>query len=211
MNSGDLNVMRNKFILASQSPRRREIMHILGIPFITEPADVDESAVSCDNIPPSLYVQELALYKASAAAAHHGGENNTYIIGADTIVYDSGKILGKPKDEDDAYRILRSLSGKAHSVYTGLCVIDCKSGTTVCDSCETQVVFSEISDELIRSYIASGEPMDKAGAYGIQGLGSILVKEIHGDYFNVVGLPPALLYRILKKEFGIDIMKGMID
>ncbi|MDD6735893.1 MAG: Maf family protein, partial [Clostridiales bacterium] len=140
--------------------------------------------------------------------AEHVTNKNAVIISADTVVYDDGKILGKPENEDDAYNILKSLSGRCHSVFTGICVMRKRDMFAVCKNVETKVFFKELTDENIRSYISTGEPMDKAGAYGIQGLGALLVDKIEGDFFNVVGLPVGKLAEVLKEEFDYDMFKG---
>lgn len=196
-----------KLILASASPRRKEILENIGLEFDVVVSDTDEGSINGDNLPVSVYVQELALLKASAVAKT-GNKKDGLIISADTVVRLDGKILGKPKDKDDAFRMLKMLSGKCHSVFTGVCVMRTKNAFSVCSSVETKVYFKALSDEQIRTYVESGEPMDKAGAYGIQGLGSILVEKIDGDYFNVVGLPICKLSEILKEEFDFDVLKG---
>lgn len=193
------------FILASKSPRRGEILKSLGIKFEVQNSNADESIVST-AIPPSIYVQELALLKAAAVARKNMKRSDTIIIAADTVVVYKSRILGKPKSETDAFNILRSLAGKTHDVYTGYCIMRIADAYTVCNSARTEVTFKEISDEMIRRYIATGEPMDKAGAYGIQGKGRLLISKISGDYFNVMGLPVSDIYDTLAKEFAIDIL-----
>ena len=193
-----------KFILASASPRRRELMKTLTEKFEIIVPDADESSVSKD-LEPALYVQELALLKAAAAASSLKGRKNTFVIGADTIVTLDGRILGKPRDEDNARGMLRRLSGRTHEVYTGYCIMELSGGHGECRSVKTQVTFKELSDERINAYIATGEPMDKAGAYGIQGRGGLLISGICGDYNNVVGLPVSAISDTLKKEFDIDL------
>ena len=188
-----------EFILASNSPRRRDILAGLGLCFKIITADVDES-ISVD-IPPHILVQELALLKGAPVAAENPGK---IVISADTVVYHNGKVLGKPHDAANAYSMLKSLSANKHAVYTGICVTaDGKSAT---DYEKTVVEFYPLSDFEINKYIATGEPFDKAGAYGIQGKGCLLVKGIEGDYFNVVGLPAAKLGRLLKTEFNVDFL-----
>jgi septum formation protein len=194
-----------EFILASASPRRKELLAILGQEFDVVVSNTDESSVSKD-IPASLYVQELALLKAGAAAKVVLKNKNAVVISADTIVTLDGEILGKPSDRASAYKMLSSLSGRAHEVYTGYCIMRIADGKTVCNSVKTQVWFKELSEEKINSYIDSGEPMDKAGAYGIQGKGSLLISKIDGDYFNVVGLPISALSDTLEREFDITIL-----
>ena len=191
------------FILASGSPRRKELLELIGLEFKVIVSQADEDSVSKD-LKPELYVQELALLKASATAKEVLRNKNAVIISADTIVTLDGQILGKPKDEDDAFNMLSKLSGREHEVYTGYCVMRISNGKAVCGKVRTKVKFKDLSDDKIRGYINSGEPMDKAGAYGIQGKGSLLVKKIDGDYFNVVGLPVSELNRILKKEYSYE-------
>lgn len=196
----------NKFILASQSPRRRELLETIGLDFEVVVSDADENAVSKDNVPVGVYVQELALMKAAATAKKVLKDKNALIISADTIVTLDGEVLGKPKDGEDAFKMLSALSGRAHEVYTGYCVMRIKDGYTVCNNVKTVVYFKDISEDKIKSYIKTGEPMDKAGAYGIQGLGGILIEKIDGDYANVVGLPVSALADTLEKDFEISIL-----
>ncbi len=196
-----------KFILASASPRRKEILEAAGLDFDILVSEADEESVPRD-IPPKLYVQELALLKAAAAAKTVLKSKQSFIISADTIVTLDGEILGKPYDEDNAKEMLRMLSARTHEVYTGYCVMRIADGKTVCNSVCTQVKFKELTDDTIDAYISTGEPVDKAGAYGIQGRGSVLADSISGDYFNVVGLPVSALSDTLKNEFEIDILKG---
>jgi len=164
-------------------------------------ADVDESSIT--DLPPEKVVVELALLKATNVAKYFRG--NTYVIGADTVVCLDGEILGKPQNIDDAKRMLRLLSGKKHSVYTGYCVAHCKSGAIVSKYEKTDVYFKELSDREIDAYIKTREPMDKAGAYGIQERGSLFVEKIEGDYFNVVGLPLCALAKLFHDEFEINL------
>lgn len=192
-----------KIVLASASPRRRELLEQIGIKFdivvSNEPEDEIDKSLSPEN-----YASELALMKACNVAKKLTGtkRKDSLIIAADTVVYSDGKILGKPKDSDDAFRILKSLSGKAHEVYTGICVMRLTDGYATSKSIKTTVKFKELTDKTIKAYIKTGEPADKAGAYGIQGRGAVLVEEICGDYFNVVGLPLSALYDVLISEFG---------
>lgn len=197
----------NKIVLASASPRRQEILKNIGLDFYVAVPDVDESGVAYGG-DAGLYVQELALLKAAAAAKKLDIKRNkdTLIISADTIVISDGEILGKPKDEADAKRMLESLSGRTHNVMTGICIFRMSDGFSVCDAVKTDVVFKKLSESLIERYIASKEPMDKAGSYGIQGKGAVLVERIDGDYFNVVGLPVSRLSDILRDEFGINVL-----
>ncbi|MCC8160151.1 MAG: Maf family protein [Oscillospiraceae bacterium] len=193
-----------EFILASASPRRKELLEIMGLDFSVIVSDADESAVSKD-VPVHLYVQELALLKAAATAKTVLKNKNAVIISADTIVTLDGEILGKPKDEADAYEMLSALGGRVHEVYTGYCVMRIRDGKTVCKSVKTEVEFKPLTENKIRAYINSREPMDKAGAYGIQGKGSMLINRINGDYFNVVGLPVSALADTLETEFELEI------
>lgn len=194
-----------EFVLASASPRRKELLEKMGLQFSIVVSEADESTVSRD-IPVNLYVQELALLKASATAKTLLRNKKALIIAADTIVTLDGEILGKPDGEDGAKKMLSSLSGRTHEVYTGYCVMRISDGKTVCNSVKTEVKFKTLTEQKIRSYVESGEPMDKAGAYGIQGLGSMLIEKINGDYFNVVGLPVSALADTLETEFDIEIL-----
>ena len=177
-------------VLASQSPRRREILRQAGMEFTVRVADVDESALPGES--PAGYVQRLAAAKAFAIEVAEGET----VLGADTTVVIDGEILGKPADAADARRMLARLSGRRHEVLTGVCLRRGKDAT--CDYVTTGVVFAALSGAEIDAYVASGEPMDKAGAYAIQGLASKFVERIEGDYFNVMGLPVALVYRRLR-------------
>lgn len=175
-------------ILASKSPRRRELLSLITTDFEIKSADVDES------LPEGISPQEAVLHLSKIKAEpFDNGED--IVIGADTVVAVDGKILGKPADRQQAAEMLKSLSGKYHSVFTGVTVI--KPEQSVTFSVETKVKFFDLSDDEIDSYIATGECDDKAGAYGIQGKGSLLVEKIDGDYFNVVGLPISKLNKYL--------------
>ncbi|MBR1736518.1 MAG: septum formation inhibitor Maf [Firmicutes bacterium] len=181
------------FILASASPRRKEILSLLDIPFQVITSDADETV--SPELKPNEVVETLSLRKAKAVLSTLANHENTVIISADTIVVHNNKILGKPKDKEDAFHILSSLSGDVHYVYTGITVIADKI-TTV--SLSSKVFFSPLSDKEILDYIETGEPMDKAGAYGIQGKGGKFIEKIDGDYYNIVGLPLNMLYSLLK-------------
>lgn len=176
-------------VLASKSPRRKELLSLITKEFIIKSAQADETLPG--GISPSDAVLYLSKLKAQPLA-----NDEDIIIGADTVVALDDKILGKPADEDDAFIMLKSLSGREHSVFTGVTVIG-KNGEKSFYR-ETKVKFFPLSDEEIYEYIKTGECMDKAGAYGIQGFGALLVESIAGDYFNVVGLPVSALYRTLK-------------
>ena len=198
-----------KIILASASPRRREILAKLGLEFEIMVSDADESKIDKNSIPVEIYVQELALLKAMAVAKKLKNKN-ALIISADTIVYHDGEILGKPKDNADAFSMLSKLSGREHSVFSGICVMDAKSLKCACATEETKVFFKELTEEKIYNYIRTGEPMDKAGAYAVQGLGALFTEKVCGDFFNVIGLPVKKLADILEDEFEIDIFKELI-
>lgn len=193
----------NRFVLASKSPRRREILENIGLEFEILVSSADEDKIA-RNIPPEMLVSQLALLKATAVADEIS-DRDTFIIGADTVVCLDGKILEKPVDEADARRMLTELSGRTHSVFTGVCIFDKNSGKAVSGYQKTDVKFKELSVEKIDAYVKTGEPMDKAGSYGIQEKGALLIDEIHGDYFNVVGLPVALLADMFYDEFGVKI------
>ncbi|MBQ7295163.1 MAG: septum formation inhibitor Maf [Clostridia bacterium] len=183
------------FILASASPRRKEILYNAGFSFEIIPSDADENI--SEALTDEETVKELAKRKAKFILDRYP---DRIVFGCDTVVAIDGRILGKPENAEDAFRMLKMLSGKTHRVSTGVCVMSAEK--ELCFSDATEVVFYELSDETIRSYIATGECCDKAGAYGIQGYGCVLVKEIKGDYFSVMGLPVAKAARALG-EFGI--------
>ena len=183
-----------KLILASKSPRRREILENLGYDFEIITADTDENS---DITSPSEFVMELAKRKAVAVMNTVSCQSERAIIGCDTVVAIKDKILGKPKDEQDAKKMLAELSGNVHSVYSGLCVV-C-GDKILTDYCKTDVYFDSLTNEDVDWYIAQNEWSDKAGAYGIQGKAGVFVRKIDGDYFNVVGLPVNLLYKMLKE------------
>lgn len=175
-------------ILASKSPRRKELLSLITTDFEIKSADADET------LPQGITPDRAVIYLSKIKAQPLANSNDT-VIGADTVVAIGNKILGKPKDRNDAFYMLRLLSGKWHSVFTGVTVISPEKSKSF--FVETKVKFFELSDEEIVRYIDTNEPFDKAGAYGIQGKGSLLVKKIDGDYFNVVGLPVSTLNRVL--------------
>jgi septum formation protein len=187
-----------KIILASSSPRRKELLEKAGLQFEVEPADYAEN-LDC-GLEPHELVKKLSIEKARIVAKNNPG---AIIIAADTIGVLKGKIIGKPRDEAEARRILRRLSGKSHLVITGFTILDAEMDKAVTRTADTQVYFHKLTGSEIDAYIRTGEPMDKAGAYGIQGLGAALVDHIDGDYDNVVGLPVAALMESLK-ELGIS-------
>ena len=178
-------------VLASQSPRRRELLGRIFSEFEVIPSGVEEIA---DTASPEEYVKSLAAAKAEDVASRLSPD--TLVIGSDTVVVLDGRILEKPNDEEDAFRMLAAMSGRMHEVYTGIAV--CKDGKTTTAFQVTKVWFRDLSEDAISRYIASGEPMDKAGAYGIQQKGALLVRGIEGDYFNVVGLPLCKLCEVLE-------------
>lgn len=190
------------FILASKSPRRRELLGTMGLKFEVKESIVDESVISKDT-EPKIYVQELAMLKSSSVASDSG--EGYLVIGADTVVVKDGEIIGKPKNFDDAFGMLKSFSGSSHKVYSGISVTDSTSGRTVTTYCETEVFFNHMSDDEITSYINTYSPYDKAGSYGIQEFASVFINKIDGDFFNVVGLPISKLYNLLKQEFNVVI------
>ena len=180
-------------ILASASPRRSELMRLISEQFEVIPADVEE--ILPDEISALNAAEYLARLKAQSVAADNP---DALVIGCDTAVIVDDEVLGKPRDNDDAFSMLRKLSGREHSVVTG-CAL-CLNGRIVSFSEETRVLFYKLSDDEILDYIATNEPNDKAGAYGIQGRGALLVKSITGDYFNVVGMPVSRLKREIEKN-----------
>ena len=190
--------MHMDIILASQSPRRRELLERMGVgDFRIVTPDIDEQMDR--DLPPGELVGRISLEKALAVQAQEG--KGPIIIAADTVVALDGAVLGKPADELEAFKMLSTLSGCRHQVYTGLTVLRGEEQYTVSE--ETTVTFRELSAEEIDRYVATGEPMDKAGAYGIQGYGALLVEGIQGDYYNVMGLPVCRLGLLLRR-LGVD-------
>jgi len=184
-------------VLASASPRRRALLAMAGIPHTVRPADVDETPPP--GMDPATLVQHLAMEKALALAALHPDE---LVLGADTVVAVDGSILNKPTDADEAARMLRRLAGRAHTVYTGLALAHLASARRVCLHEATTVFFAPMTDDEIAAYVATGSPLDKAGAYGIQDdRGALHIERIEGDYYTVVGLPLHRLYRTLRTTF----------
>lgn len=181
----------NKIILASKSPRRRELLSMLGIEFDVIPADIDEQIDYNNDLVKEI--QKLSFQKANAVFQDH---QDNIVIGSDTIVFIDNKVLGKPKSKQEAKEMLHRLSGKTHQVVTGVTIISIEKTDTFASV--TDVTFYELTDEEIETYVESVEPLDKAGAYAIQGKGSEFVKSINGDYYTVVGLPIAEVYRHLK-------------
>jgi septum formation protein len=184
----------NPIILASASPRRIQLLRQIGIECVVHPSNIDEDT---DHKDPAMLVEDLAFRKAREVGSRFP---EGIIIGADTIVVLDGNVLGKPKNADDAKRMLRTLSGKTHTVYTGFCILNTGTDKKICDHEATDVTFRELGDKEIADYVASGSPMDKAGSYGIQDdFGAVFVTKIIGDYYTVVGLPLAKLYTRLKE------------
>lgn len=191
-----------RVVLASQSPRRKMLLEQLGLHFVCKPAAVDETIVVEED--PAQACIKLAALKARGVAEH---EAEALIIGADTIVVLDNRILGKPRDQAEAHQMLSLLSGREHRVITGLCVLNTGNGSIDSAGVITRVRFRTIQEKEIRAYIDSGEPLDKAGSYGVQGLGAVFVEHIEGCYYNVVGLPLHTLYLMLQKQ-GLHLLGG---
>lgn len=190
-------------ILASASPRRKEILGNTNVKFTVIKSEIDE--VILDNEKPQQVVMRLAFEKCLDIASKH---EEDLVIGADTIVVLDDEILGKPKDEKEAYKMIKSLSNRTHQVITGISLINLQSNTKIIDCVVSNVKFKDLSEEDIRDYLQTNESLDKAGAYGIQGYGALLVEEIQGDYFNIVGLPISKLSDLLKEHFKINLFYG---
>lgn len=190
-------------ILASSSPRRKELLQSLGLLFEVDVRPVKEDVATVTD--PGAVVKMLALRKAQAVAAHHQGG---LVIGADTMVVKDGLMLGKPRDRSQAHQMLQKIQGAAHHVYSGVAVVNALDGSYTVDYRRTKVFLQPISDDDIARYLATGEPMDKAGAYAIQGIAAIFVEKISGCYFNVVGLPLNCLAGLLN-EMGYPVLKNI--
>lgn len=180
---------RPRVILASSSPRRRELLTLIGIEHEVRPADIDESSAAGES--PRSYAERLARGKATEKT-----DDDCVTIGADTIVLVDEDVLGKPRDRTEAVQMLRRLSARSHTVITAIAVH--RQGRVVSGIEEVEVTFRQLSDDEIHAYVATGEPMDKAGGYGIQGFGATLVERVAGDYFAVMGLPLNRLVRLLE-------------
>ena len=191
-----------KVILASKSPRRVEILEKIVKEFEVVQSNFDENTIDFKG-DVEKYVKDLSRNKAIEVSKRLN--EPSIVIAADTVVFQNGKVLEKPKNEEDAFSMLSSLSGNTHKVYSGICLINTYNDTVVTDCDCTEVKFSELNPRQIRNYINSGEPMDKAGAYGIQGLGGAFVERIEGCYYNVMGLPLNKLYKALE-NYDITIL-----
>lgn len=189
-----------RLILASGSPRRRELLAGLGLKPEVRPVDIDETPRPGEDA--ETYVGRLAEEKARERA-----EPGELILAADTVVAIDGELLGKPEDPEDARRMLRRLSGRAHNVLTGVAVFDPASDRLQLEVVTTAVVFNPLSEEEIHWYVQGGEPMDKAGAYGIQGQAALFIERLDGNYSNVVGLPLPAVYRLLQSA-GVEVLGG---
>lgn len=190
-------------ILASASPRRKEILENINVKFDIVKSDIDEVILE-DELPPQV-VMRLAFEKSMDVAKSN---KESLVIGADTIVVFNNKVLGKPKDKEDARNTIRLLSGNTHEVITGISLINLSANKKIIDYVVSRVKFKDLSEDDINDYINTGESLDKAGAYGIQGYGSLLIEEIQGDYFNIVGLPISKLSDLVKKNFDINFFYG---
>ena len=187
-----------KYVLASKSPRRKELLGNIGYVFDIMEPDFDESTVS-KELEPQLYVQELAMFKAMSLVKKVPAD--TIIIGADTVVVHNGTILGKPLGRNDAIEMLTRLSGDVHYVYTGVCAVRSNDAKCIAQCEMTAVHFKQLDQSEIEYYVDRYSPYDKAGAYGIQEYAGVFVSRIEGDYFNIVGLPVSRLHSIIKTEF----------
>lgn len=190
-----------ELVLASASPRRQELLRQIGLTFRVCPADIDEAALAAGPDPAAV-AAATAQAKAEAVAAANNRE--AVVLGADTVVALGRELFGKPADAAEAVSMLRRLAGQTHTVYTGVCLVQAATGKRAVAAEATRVTMRTLTDKEIRAYVASGEPLDKAGAYGIQGLGAVLVERIEGCYFNVVGLPLPRLCRMLE-DFSISV------
>ncbi|MDU1202282.1 MAG: Maf family protein [Clostridiales bacterium] len=192
-----------KVILASASPRRKEILQNTKLNFDIQKSDIEE--VILENESPEDMVVRLAYEKAFDVAKRN---TDRLVIGADTIVALDNEVLGKPKDQNEAYQMIKRLSNKTHKVITGISLINLKENKIIKDYVVSFVTFKDLSEDSIKDYINTNESLDKAGAYGIQGYGALLVKNIQGDYFNIVGLPISRLSDLLKNHFDINLFYG---
>ncbi|HZM85913.1 MAG TPA: Maf family protein [Blastocatellia bacterium] len=183
-----------RIVLASASPRRAELLRQIGVDFELAPSQAEERPHPDEA--PADYITRIARAKVIAVAR---GRERGLVIGADTVVVLDGRLIGKPENEADARKLLRQLSGRWHAVLTGVALYDCETRHEVADYEKTLVKFAAVTEAEIEWYVRTGEPMDKAGAYGIQGLGALFVDEVAGNYYNVVGLPIPLVYRLARR------------
>ncbi|MHB8086485.1 MAG: Maf family protein [Dehalococcoidia bacterium] len=190
-------------VLASSSPRRKELLEMIGLKFTADSAEIEEDASR--KLKPADLVKTISMEKAAAAATRHPG---SIIIAADTIGVLEEHLLGKPRCAAEAAAMLRTMSGRCHRVLTGFTILDSANSRAVSKVVETRVYFKKLDDREIENYVQSGEPLDKAGAYAIQGAGSELIERIEGDYYNVIGLPLYALAGELKK-FGVSLPEGV--
>ncbi len=196
-------MVKQKIILATTSPRRHGLAQTMGLDFEIAPSNYEEDMVKNKKRDPKEMVRIFAYGKASDVAKKF---KEGIVIGVDTIVVFNGKKLGKPKNDKDAFKMLKSFSGKKQYVYSGVCLIDCKTKKIIKDHETTEVYFKKLDDHEIKNYISTGEHKDKAGGYGIQDLSSIFIKKINGCYFNVMGFPIYNIYKNLKK-LGVNIFQ----
>jgi septum formation protein len=185
------NLLNEKLVLASRSPRRAEILNAVGWPYEMVPANIDESRFEFEAA--VVYVRRLAQTKAETVAKNLP---SSLVLGADTVVLVDDEVLGQPSDSEDARRMLKLLSGRWHEVLTAVALLRAGENRSVVDHEKTRVRFAEMSGDEIDWYVKTGEPMDKAGAYAVQGSGALFIEEIQGDYFNIVGLPVRLVYEL---------------
>lgn len=189
-----------KIVLASSSPRRKTLLESIGLKFTVKPSNIPET--KNPRLGPRAQAEYLSQQKAKAVA---GRVNNAVIIAADTVVVLNKEIIGKPVSTDRAEKMLRKLSGKTHTVITGFTILDTETGKSVTKSVETKVTMRKVSQKEIEAYVKREHVLDKAGAYAIQGIGSLLFGKVEGDFFNVVGLPVSSLFQELKR-FGVDML-----
>jgi septum formation protein len=189
-----------EIVLASASKRRQELLEKIGLQFSVDPSDYPEDGFF--ELKPRERAKQVSLEKARAVAARH---RDALIIAADTFIVARGKVMGKPHSSNEAKRMLKALSGRSHTVITGFTIMDTANNKTLSRAVETKIHMRKLSEREIGSYVSSGEPLDKAGAYAIQGLGSVLIDRIEGDYYNVVGLPLSAFTKELKR-FGVKVL-----
>jgi septum formation protein len=194
---------RRRIILASSSPRRKELLSLTGLKFTVDAGDYEEEMTS--SVSPRALARRLSRGKAEAVSFKY---RNALIIAADTFIVFRRRLLGKPHTAEEAAKMLHALNGSVHSVITGFTILDTASGKMRSRSVETRVCFRKLPPSEILAYVRTGEPLDKAGGYAIQGLGSLLVRGIEGDYYNVIGLPLAALAEALK-DFGVFVLQSL--